>query len=244
MKKIGKNCKAAIGLSIAILLFLTGVSYSAWSDTLSIRGIFTTANFSVEFGNKNDIEVNLIKTDARDNIKVIEQDIKFSVTENDNKYISLRLTDNLINELKKPGYMLQIKYPIQASDDSKIKALKPIDADFDKPDESIDAIPQVKITFRDERIAVSEEVNESDYKINFKVYRQMETENDKNIAIVFLEAGSINDTPLEISVEYEYLKTILSETDILQVNSELSAQLNAEYSIVIPILAEQFNNGE
>ncbi len=244
MKKISKKLKAAIGLSVVILLFFTGVSYSAWSDTLSIRGIFTTANFSVEFGNKNDIEVNLIKTDARDNIKVIEQDIKFSVTKNDNKYISLRLTDNLINELKKPGYMLQIKYPIQASDDSKIKALKPIDADFDKPDESIDAIPQVKITFGDERITVSEEVNESDYKINFKVYRRMETEKDKNIAIVFLEAGSINDTPLEISVEYEYLKTILSETDILQVNSELSAQLNAEYSIVIPILAEQFNNGE
>jgi predicted ribosomally synthesized peptide with SipW-like signal peptide len=244
MKKIGKNCKAAIGLSVVIILFLTGVSYSAWSDTLSIRGMFTTGSFGVEFGDEKDIEVNLIKTDAQNNIECIQKNKEFNAAKNDNdKYIVLSLTE-LINELKRPGYMLQLKYPIKTSDDSKIKVIKPIKVNFNKPDEIVDAIPSIKVILGDELIIGNEEVNESDYKIRFKVYRQIETEKDNNYAVVFLEADNFNEVSPEVSVEYDDLTSIFPETDISQGNSELSVQLEAEYSIAVPIMAEQFNNGE
>lgn len=247
MKTVGKKTKVAICISVVILLFLTGVTYGGWSDTLSIRGIFTTANFSVEFGERKDIAVHLITLDSQNNIKVEEEVDNLNITKNDNKNITLSLKGNLIDKLKEDGYMLQVRYPLRTTDDSKIKAIKPINADFNKPDQTIEAIPEsVKITLEDIQIEINEKINESDYKIRFNVYRQIENDEDKSSAVLFLEADRLSALPNEImSVDYLKLTEILPEyTDIPYENPVIGVQLEAEYSLKIPIATEQYNADE
>jgi len=245
MKKNGKH-KAAIGLTIVIVLFLTGVSYGAWSDTLWLRGLLTTANFSIEFGDKKDIEVYLITADSQSNIAYKEKVTEFRSTKNDNENITLTLKSELINKLKIPGYMLQVKYPLKTSDDSKIKAIKPIMADFSKPDDTVDVIPgSIKIGIDGEYIGINEDVNESEYEIHFNIYRQIETVNDNNKAVVYLEAYGFNELSPELSIEYSDLIKILPEyADIPYDNPKIDVQLEAEYLLEIPIGAEQFNSAE
>ena len=244
MKTVGKKIKVAIGLSVVILLFLTGVTYAGWSEILSIRGMFTTASFSVEFGDKNDIEVHLITLDNQNNIEVGNKVENINITKNDNKNIVLSLEGNLINELKEDRYMLQVRYPLRTSDGSKIKAIRHINADFDMPDQTIEAIPDsVKIVLEDKQIEINENINENDYKIRFNVYRQIETEDDNSSAVVFLEVDNLNVQSNEILVNYLELTEIHSESidNIPYDNPVIGVQIEAEYSLEIPIATEQFN---
>ena len=246
MKTVGKKTKVAIGISVVILLFFTGVTYSGWSETLSIRGIFTTANFSVEFGDENSIEVHLIYLDNQNNIEAEEVE-NTSITKNDKKNIVVSIKDDLVNKLKEDGYMLQVRYPLRTSDDSKIKAIRHINADFDKPDQTIEAIPDsVKIVLEDKQIEINENINENDYKIRFNVYRQIETEDDKSSAVVFLEVDNLNVQSNEILVNYLELTEIHSESidNIPYDNPVIGVQIEAEYSLEIPIATEQFNAEE
>ena len=248
MKTVDKKIKTAICIPVVFLLFLTGVTYGGWTDTLSIRGIFTTANFSVEFGDKNDIEVYLITLDSQNDIKVEEKIENINITKNDNKNIALSIKGNLTNKLKEDGYMLQVIYPLRTRDDSKIKAIRNIKADFDKPDQTIEAIPKsVKIILEDEQIEVNEEISESNYKIRFNVYRRIETEDDKSSAVIFLEADRLYALSNDIlSVDYLKLTEIFPEyTDKIPYdNPVVGVQLEAEYSLKIPIVTEQFNAGQ
>ena len=241
MKAICKKYKMAIGLSIAILIFFTGVSYSGWSETLNIRGILTTANFSIEFGDEEDIEVYLIE--AYDETKPVKG---FGINRINNKNITLQLRDDLINRLKNPGYMLKINYPLKTSDDSKIKAIKTITADFGSPDDTVYVVPDsVSINIDGEYIDIDEEVDENDYEIRFNIYRQIEKDEDAYNGVIFLQADRINESsPETISVEYSELIDILPEVEISYENPVIEAQLEAYYSLEIPIGAEQFNNYE
>lgn len=247
MKTLSKKHKLAIGLSAVILLFLTGVSYGAWSDTLSLRGIFTTANFSLEFGDKDDIDIDLIKADAKNNITAEGKVTEFVVTENGNKNIALSLKGDIINRLKEPGCMLRVKYPVKASDGSKIKAIKPEQADFGKLYKTVDAIPDyVKVSVDGKEVGIIEKIDMNDYEIRFNIYRQIETDGEKSTAVIFLKADGFNETPPEIgSVEYEDLIGILPDyTGLLYDNTQINAQTEAKYSLEIPITAEQFNSTE
>ena len=245
MKTVGKKIKVAIGLSVVILLFLTGVTYAGWSEILSIRGMFTTASFSVEFGDKNDIEVHLITLDNQNNIEVGNKVENINITKNDNKNITLNLKGNLINKLKEDGYMLLVRYPLRTSDDSKIEAIKPINADFNSPNQTIEVRPDfIKITLDDKEIEIYDKINESDYNIRFNVYQQIETEDDKSSAVLFLEADEFNVQSNELlSIDYSQLTEILPEyTDnVSHENPIIGIQLEAEYSLKIPIATEQFN---
>lgn len=245
MKTVGKKIKVAIAISLVILLFLTGVTYGGWSDTLSIRGIFTTANFIVEFGEKKDIEVYLVTLNNQNNIKVEEKVENISITKNDNKNIVLSIKDNLINKLKEDGYMLLVRYPLRTSEDSKIKAIKSIEANFSKPDQTIEAIPDsVKFILDNKEIKINENINKSDYKIRFNVYRQIETEDDKNRAVVFLEADRLNTLSNEmLTVDYSEFTEIHPEyiDNIPYDNPVIGVEIEARYSLNIPIATEQFN---
>lgn len=242
MKKIGKKYKASIGLSVVILLFLTGMSYGAWSETLSLRGIFTTANFSVEFGDTDNIEVNLVTADAN-NIKVEEKITQFNRTENNNKNVILSLKGELINKMLSSEYMLQVKYPLETSEDSKIKAIKPTKANFKKPDDTVEVIPDtIKISIDN---IINDKIDKSDYEIRFNIYRQIETSEEGNYAVVFLKAYNINNNYSEFSIEYSDLISIMPQyADIPYDNPNIEMQLEAEYSMEIPIVAEQFNRAE
>lgn len=244
MKAVCKKYKIAIGLSTAILIFLTGISYSGWSETLNIRGILTTANFSIEFGDEEDIEVYLIKAD--DEIITDEKQVEvFDADKINNKNITLDLKDDLINRLKTPGYMLRISYPLKTSDDSKIKAIKPIMADFGNPDDTIYVTPDsIGINMDGEYLDIDEEVDKEDYEIRFKIYRQIEAEEGAYNAVIFLEADGFNESRHEIIYEYSKLREILPEYVVSYENPVIKAQLEADYSLEVSIGAEQYNNYE
>ena len=97
----------------------------------------------------------------------------------------------------------------------------------------------------DEYIDIDEEVDENDYEIRFNIYRQIEKDEDAYNGVIFLQADRINESsPETISVEYSELIDILPEVEISYENPVIEAQLEAYYSLEIPIGAEQFNNYE
>jgi hypothetical protein len=245
LKKVEKTHKAAIGLAVVILLFLTGVSYGAWSETLNLRGMFTTGSFGIEFGEKKDISVDLVTVDGN-KVTVQEKITEFNSTYKNDKSLSVRLKREPLNGLKNEGYMLRVKCPLKTKDDSKIKAIKPIDADFSESDDTIEAIPvSIQIIVGGKEVNIGETVNKNNYIIHFNIYKQIKQVTDEYYAYVFLEAKNINVSPAHIPIEYDDLNNILSEyIDISNDNTEINAQLEVEYSLSIPIAVDQFNAGE
>lgn len=256
MKIIIKH-RTTIGLSLIILLFFLGVSYGAWSDILSVRGIVTTANFSVEFENAKEIKVHLVTMDANNNITSKERISDFSSTNNNNKNINLSLYGGLVEKMKTHGYMLQIEYPLKTTINSKIKAIKSEKANFSKPYEVINVAPDfVNVIINDKKININERINIADYKISFNIYRQIETnDNNDSSAVIFVEVANINEVASKNigSIEYQdllgyddysYLESSINDYSNSTYNTIIDAKLNAEYSLNIPIVAEQFNTGE
>lgn len=243
MREIRKRPKLIIVLFTILILFFIGVSYGFWSNILSISGTLTTGSFHIEFGNKEDIQLNLITLDSQDNITVHHTVNKANVTKNDNKNIVLALNDSIINMIKDSDYMLQIKYPIKTTDSSKIKAIQPRIADFNKPDESIILAPDsVRFMINGIDMDFPIEINEDNYVIQVNVYKQIE---ETNIASVFLDVEGINNSYDSIgTVEYDFLIGNFSMDDFLVSydNPTIDVQLEAEYSLEVSIETEQFNN--
>ena len=246
MRSTAKKYKVLIILT-AVLLFFLGTSYGAWTDMLHIKGIVTTSSFNIEFGNKKDIKIRLVKRDNNNEITVLDENIEFTAAEIDNKDINLtiELDKDLMNALSIPGYMLCAEYPIKASGHSKVKAINSEEADFSKPYTVIKAVPEhVEIVIDGEELNIKEEINKNDYAIDFNVYRRIVTDDDGNTtADVFIEGSNI-DNPGTLalgSVEYLSLENSSGYADISFGNPVIDAQLKAKYSLKISIPAEQFN---
>lgn len=244
MKNINKKNKALIGLSLAILLFLTGVSYSAWSEVLSIKGIFTTGSFKIEFGDEDDIIANLVtlngkKVNVKDKVNVNVD----SRLLNNNKKANITLKDDLLNQMITQDYMLQIKYPLKATEDSTIKAMNSMTANFNNADKTVSVTPTIEIS-SDGDSALLKYLSEGDFKVTFDIYNEIEVTEDGNYAVVYIKAKDMGSVP-EYSVGYDELMADLPQyVDISYDNPEINLTVNAEYSFEVDIAAEQFNSGK
>lgn len=242
MKRIMRRPKLIVLLFTMVILIFIGVSYGSWSNILSISGAFTTGNFHIEFGNKRDVQVALVTADSRDNITIHQRIKDINITKNDDKNMVVDINDSLINKMKDSDYMLQIKYPIKTTDNSKIKAIQPIEADFNKPDSTITLTPDtIRFITNGTDRALPIDINNRDYVIKANVYKQIE---EDGIASVFLEITDINNEFARIgSVEYEDLGGVLA-AEVSYDNPIIDVEVEAEYSLEISIDTEQFNNVE
>ena len=161
----------------------------------------------------------------------------------DDKSIKLNIKDELLQKLEEQGNMLRIGYPLRTTEDSHVKNIKTIKPNFNNPDDSISIIPSnIKITVEGKLIDLDEKVNKEDYRINFNVYKQISTENNKNFAILYIEAKDINANPKEINIEYKDLVSSLAKgAKIDQNDPVITSKLEAEYFLEIPIVVEQYN---
>lgn len=241
MKNSSRKYKYIIALVLVSILSLIGVSYSAWTDTLSIKGKITTGNFNIEFAEGKHIVVDLVSIEGS-NISVKENIRRFNI-DKDDKSIKLNIKDELFNELEAQGNMLRVKYPLKATKDSHVKDIKPTKPNFNNPDDSLSIIPSnIKITVEGKLIDLDEEVNKEDYLINFNVYKQIITEGNKCFAVLYIEAKDIDTNPKEINIEYKDLVSALAKgAKIDQNNPVINSKLEAEYFMEIPVEMEQYN---
>lgn len=241
MKNSSKKYKYIIALILVSVLSLIGVSYSAWTDTLSIKGKFTTGNFNIEFAEGKHVVVDLVSIEGS-NVSVKENIRRFNMNKDD-KSIKLNIKDELLQKLEEQGNMLRIGYPLRTTEDSHVKNIKTIKPNFNNPDDSISIIPSnIKITVEGKLIDLDEKVNKEDYRINFNVYKQISTEKNKNFAIHYIEAKDINANPKEINIEYKDLVSSLAKgAKIDQNDPVITSKLEAEYFLEIPIVVEQYN---
>lgn len=246
MNKSSKKYKYIIALTLISVLSLIGISYSAWTDTLSIKGKFTTGNFNVEFAEGKDIVVDLVTIDGN-NVSVKENirnyKVKANNTSKDDKIIKINIKDELLNKLGTQGYMFRVRYPLKASEDSHIKDIKPTKLSFNIPDDSLSVIPtNIQITVEGKKVDLDEAINKQDYKLNFNVYKHIKVENNKNYVFVYIEAKDINTNSKEINVEYKDLvKALAKGVSIDPDNPVIDSKLEAEYFLEIPIAFEQYN---
>lgn len=237
MRKISKNPKLMIVLFTMVILLFIGVSYGSWSNILSLGGAFTTGNFHIEYGNKEDVELSLVTLNSKDNITVHHNITNVNVTKNDDQSMVVAINDNLINKMKESDYLLQIKYPIKATNNSKIKAIQPRPADFKNPDSNITLTPDTISIDMD----IPVDINERDYIINANIYKQIE---EDNTGTVFLEITDINNSYDRIgSIDYDFIAGSFSPEELYD-NPTIDVQIEAEYSLEISIETEQFNNVE
>lgn len=246
MNNSSKKYKYLIALTLVSVLSLIGVSYSAWTDTLSIKGKFTTGNFNVEFAEKKDIVVDLVTIDG--NNEIFKENIRrFNVeannTSKNQKIIKINIKDELFNKLETQGYMLRVRYPLKVTEDSKIKAIKPTKVNFNRPDDRISVIPSnIQITVEGKKVNLDKDVNKEDYKLNFNVYKQIKVEKNKNFALIYIEAEDINTNSKEINIEYkDFVKALAKGVRINSDNPVIDSKLEAEYFLDIPIAVEQYN---
>lgn len=241
MRTIGKY-RVIVGFLVLVLLILSGVTYSAWSETLSLTGIFTTGSFKIEFGDKEDFSANLVTRDGKKiNVEdTVQVDAKLL---NNNKKANITIKNELLNKMIEQGYILQIKYPLNTTDDSKIKAMNPMEADFSKADKTVTITPTIEIVSNHD-LALIKYISEDDFKVIFDIFNEIEVTEDGNYAVVFIKAKSMNSSP-QYSIEYENLKAEFPQyTDISYNNPQIIININAEYSFEVDIAAEQFNSGK
>ena len=245
MMKMEKKHKIIIGLLLVVtLLFITGISYSSWVGTLSLKGLFTTGNFSVEFGDENKIEVILVDVGGKNNINGSRKITGLGATRIDDEHINLRLEDGIINDLKTGKNMLQIKYPLKITDDSTVENIKPVEVDFNKPYDNIGLVHDyVQISLDNENIDVHGGIDKNDYKINFNIYRAVEMNKKGNYAVVFLEVDDFDKGLDRFTIDYDDLTYALpAYSRLTKEDNLLRARLKTEYQLEIPIVAEQFND--
>lgn len=242
MRRMAKKNKLGIALIIIVLSFTIGVSYAYWTDTLIISSIFTTGSFDVEYADK-EVKVDMVKMDGEKIIK--EESVKdFTYTISaDKKSIVLNVNDNLINNLKDSNYMLRIKNPLITSEDSKVTAIKPKDIDFSQADDSFQVAPKELKLILDGN-TITNDLNKEEYNISFDIYKGVEERTNLDspyYTLIYLKATNLNEG--NIKMEYDDLKVILPEyNDISYENPVITeAEIEAEYSLIIPIGVDQFN---
>lgn len=242
-----KKYKYIIALTLVIVLSLIGVSYSAWTDNLSIKGKITTGNFNIQFAEGKDIVVDLVTVD-RNNIifkeNISNHNVIASDTAKEDNIIKINIKDDLLSKLETKGYMLRVRYPLKATEDSHIKDVKPTKLSFNSPDDNLSVIPtSIQVTVEGGKVDLGENINKEDYKVNFNIYKHTKVENNKNYAFVYIEAEDINTNSKEINIEYkDLIKALAKGVDIDPDNPVIVSKLEAEYFLDIPISLEQYND--
>lgn len=247
MNNSSKKYKYILALTLVSILSLIGISYSAWTDTLSIKGRFTTGNFKVEFVEDKDIVVDLVCIEGSD-ISLKENIRNYKTQANntfiDDKVIKINIKDELLKKLESQGYMLRVRYPLKAREDSHIKDLKATKVNFNSPDDCLSIIPtKLQIAIEGKKLDLDEAVKKEDYKLNFNIYKQIQVEKNKNFALVYIEAKDINTNSKEINIEYkDLLKALAKGVSLDPDNPVIDSKLEAEYFLDIPIAVEQYND--
>lgn len=241
MRAINKY-KTTIGLALVTVLFLTGTAYGVWTDTTNIRGRLTTGNFSVEFARGKQISADLISPDGK---VITKQGLNTNSFFKDDKNLSGSISGELLNLLKTDGVMLRVKCPIKTTNDSKIKAIKTFAADFNKPDHTLEVIPDsIKVVIGKEFLTF-DDINKEDFKITLNIYKQIEKIKGNYYAMIFLEVVDYNKNPDLVPIDYKMLTKNLSKVpDIACDTPFIKARINAMYWVNIPIELDQFNAGK
>ena len=114
MRTIHKGKILLLG-AMLLLFSAIGVSYGAWSQVLSVRGMFTTASFDIIFGHPGDIQVHMVDVDTGGNITTLGKIEDFIATQNEDKNIHLEIDDGLLQEMLEAGRKLRIEYPLRST---------------------------------------------------------------------------------------------------------------------------------
>ncbi len=250
MRRRALFLKPAIIIAVlAMAIGALGITYAAWSDYLTVKGIFNTGSLSIVFDGNRPYLVQVTDINGGQAGSFIDSDEINCMLSNDRKQASLVISRSiLVEELAGEGRFLMLQYPLDIGPDSTVQSVTDYPTDLTAvSQEWAEFIPTAsRLVINGSEYSLPEGLSVDNSSLFWEVYRQIETKDEGIVASIFLklsdDSRALLQQPENPSLDAEQLPEELKAYIVPYGSGQaglIQAEIKNSYEVSLPLFIEQ-----